>query len=310
MSDLYRKRVLAAKIETTPGTAIAVSGTDAAMNVFNLVANPTAASEQRMGQGAFGQLASVVGLQTGQFTFQTEIYGSSGAAPSWLQTLFAGCGVSYSAGVFSPKSEMPGSNVKTLTLGAYTNGVYKQIAGAMGNVTLTVPAGGRVMLNWTFQGRWTTPTDVTIVAPTYPTPLPTMAKSVTTITVGSWTPRITNLTFDLGNVVVPRPGINSSGGLHSYLVTDRFPTGTLDPESTLVATNPVYSHWQASTEQVFELTLESSTGDTTISLDIPKFQVSNAQEGDRSGIQFDTVTYQANRGNTGNDEFTLTFAAV
>jgi len=131
MSDLYRKRVLGAKIETTPGTAISLSGSDAAMNVFNLVANPTAASEQRMGQGAFGQLASVVGLQTGQFTFMTELYGSSGAAPSWLQTLFAGCGVSYSAGVFSPKSEMPGSNVKTLTLGAYTNGVYKQIAGAM-----------------------------------------------------------------------------------------------------------------------------------------------------------------------------------
>jgi len=93
-------------------------------------------------------------------------------------------------------------------------------------------------------------------------------------------------------------------------VTDRFPTGTLDPESTLVATNPLYTQWISSTEQAFDLTLESSTGDTVISLDIPKFQVSNAQEGDRSGIQFDTVTYQANRGNTGNDEFTLTFAAA
>ncbi len=304
---LYRKRILAAKIETTVGTPIALGGADAAMNVFNLVANPTATNEQRMGQGAFGQLYSVVGMQTGQFSFQTEIYGSTGAAPAWLQTLFAGCGVTYSAGVFSPRSEAPGANVKTLTLGAYTDGVYKQISGAAGTVTMAAPAGGRLLLDWTFQGRWTTPTNVSLPTPTYPTNLPAMAKAGT-LTVGSWSPCISNLTLDLGNVVTARPCLGSVGGVHSFLVTDRMPVGTIDPISTLVDANPLYTQWINSTEQAFSYAVE--TNDTLITFAAPKFQISNAQEGDRSGQQIDTVTYQFNRGNAGDSEFTITFAEI
>lgn len=305
---LYRKRVLAAKVETTVGTAISVSGTDAAMNVFNLVANPTATSEQRMGQGAFGQLSSVVGLQTGQFTFLTEITDDgSGGAPAWLQTLLAGCGVTYSTGVFSPRSEAPGSNVKTLTLGAFVDGVYKQIAGAVGTVSLAAPVGQRVMLSWTFQGRWTAPTDVALATPTYPTLPPLMAKGGS-VTIGSWTPCFSNFTLDLGNVVSPRPCLTALGGLHSFIVTDRMTVGTIDPESTLVATNPLYTQWINSTEQVLDLVFEGDGYNVTI--DAAKFQVSNAQEGDRGGQQIDTVTYQLNRGNAGNDEFTITFAEV
>jgi len=303
---LYKKRILAAKVETTIGTPIALSGTDAAMNVFNLVANPTAPSEQRPGQGSFGQRYSVVGMQTGQFTFQTELYGVTGAAPAWLQTLFAGCGVTYSTGVFSPRSEAPGSNVKTLTLGAYTDGVYKQIAGAMGTVSMTAPTGGRVLLNWTFMGRWTTPTDVALVTPTYPTTAPAMAKAGA-VSIGSWEPCISNFTMDLGNVVSPRPCLISAGGLHSYIVADRTPIGTIDPEAVLVATNATYGQWLNSTEQAFSYELEA--GDTTITIAAPSFQFTNVQEGDRGGIQMDTVTYQMNR-IAADSDFTITFAEV
>jgi hypothetical protein len=304
----YKRRILAAKIETTSGTPIALGNADAAMNVFNLVANPTAEFIQRQQQGAFGQVAGVIGLETGQFTFSTEIHdAAAGAAPAWLQTLFAGCGLTYSAGVFSLRSEAPGTNVKTLTLGCYVDGVYKQISGAAGTFVINAPTGQRAMIDWTFMGRWATPTDVALLTPTYPTKRPIMAKSGV-VSIASFNPCFSNFTLDIGNVVTARPCLGGVGGLASYVVTDRNITGTMDPESKIVATNPVYTQWATSVEQALSVRLQNA--DTTVTIAAPKFQITNAQEGDREGLQIDTITYQCNVDAAPNDELTITFDEV
>lgn len=301
----YTKRILAAKIETTSGNSIALGNADAAMNVFNLTANQTAEFIARKAQGSYGQIAGVVGLQTGVFSFSTELTGDgAGGAPAWLQTLMAACGLTYTAGVFALRSEAPGTNVKTLTLGAYIDGVYKQIAGAAGTFTLDAPTGGRVMFNWTFSGRWTTPTDVALLTPTYPTRRPIMARAGV-VTIGSFAPCFSTFSLDLGNVVTPRPCLVAAGGLASFVVTDRNITGTIDPESKLVATNPVYTQWINSTEQAFSIRFADA--DDRVTIEAPAFQIANAQEGDRSGIQIDTISYQLNTGGTPNAEMTITF---
>jgi hypothetical protein len=170
MTLLARKRVLACKTETTVGTAISLAGADAVFNVFDATIQPTIEFVSRMGQAAFGSITGSVGQASGTLTFRTELFGDGAAGvPSWASTLLPACGFVNSAGTFSPKSEAPGSNVKTLTMGLYEDGIFKSIRGAVGNCVVTIVPGKPVDLNWTFTGAWVTPTDVAILAPTYPT---------------------------------------------------------------------------------------------------------------------------------------------
>ena len=70
MPLLRRKSVLAAKIESTSGTAESLSASDAAFNVFDLTMTPTIAMTPRPSQGSFSSLPAV-----------PELYGWE-AAPS------------------------------------------------------------------------------------------------------------------------------------------------------------------------------------------------------------------------------------
>jgi len=306
MTLLARKRVLAAKIETTVGTAISLAGSDAAFNVFDATIQPTIEFVSRMGQAAFGSITGSVGQASGTLTFRTELFGDgAGGVPGWASTLLPACGFTNSAGTFSPKSEAPGSNVKTLTMGLYIDGTFKSIRGAVGNCVVTIVPGKPVDLNWTFTGAWVTPTDVAILAPTYPTLLPMRATSAT-VTIAAVTPCFSSMTIDFGNVITPRTCSASVNGLHSFIITNRLPVGAIDPESKLVATYAPYSDWITPVERVLTATLVDSTDEITFTGS--KFQLTNVQEAEREGLQTDTLTYQLNRGNSGNDELTILFA--
>jgi len=306
MTLLARKKVLAAKIETTVGTAISLTGSDAAFNVFDATIQPTIEFVSRMGQAAFGSITGSVGQASGTLTFRTELFGDgAGGVPGWASTLLPACGFTNSTGTFSPKSEAPGSNVKTLTMGLYVDGVFKSIRGAVGNCVVTIVPGKPVDLNWTFTGAWVTPTDVALLAPTYPTLLPMRATSGT-VTLGAFAPCFSSMTIDFGNQIVPRTCAASTNGLHSYIITNRMPVGTLDPEAKLVASYPAYGEWITSVERVMTATFSDATDN--VSFVGSKFQLTNVQEADREGLQTDTLTYQLNRGNGGNDELTIDFS--
>lgn len=307
MTLLARKRVLAAKIETTVGTPISLAGADAAFNVFDATIQPTIEFVSRMGQAAFGSITGSVGAASATLSFRTELFGDgAGGVPGWASTLLPACGFVNSTGTFSPRSEAPGSNVKTLTMGLYEDGVFKSIRGAVGNCVVTIVLGKPVDLNWTFTGAWVNPSDVAILAPTYPTILPLRA-SLGTVTLGAFAPCFSSMTIDLGNVITPRTCAASANGIHSYIITNRMPVGTIDPESKLVASYAPYREWIDSTERVMTATITDGVADE-ITFTGSKFQLTNAQEAEREGLQTDTLTYQLNRGNSGNDELTITFS--
>ena len=104
MPLLKKLSVLAAKIETTSGTAESLTASDAAYNVFDLSMQPNIAMTERTGQGAFSQLPAVRELTGGTCSFRTEVYGSgAGGVPGWASTFLPACGWVNSAGTFSPR---------------------------------------------------------------------------------------------------------------------------------------------------------------------------------------------------------------
>jgi hypothetical protein len=313
-TPLLRKRIiLAAKIETTVGTAIALSASDAQFNIFEHSVNPQIEFEERAGQGVFSPLPGVLGARGAQISFFTELTGrgSSGAAvPKWASTFLPACGlVDDTTGQFQLKSRPPGvDGVKTLTIGVYEDGLYKQIHGAMGNAVFNFVSGKIVRVNFTFMGVWDAPTDVALIAPTYPTVQPQRFASAAIVIGGSggWSPILSEMSIDLGNQLVMREDANDASGYCTALITGRRCRGTMNPETRLVAGEDTYGKWLSLTERA--LALQIGSGVNRVDFAAPKFQVVNPQEGERNGLQIDQIEFQLNRSaSAGDDELTIDF---
>jgi hypothetical protein len=310
MPLIKRKHVLAAKIETTSGTAETLAGADAAFNVFDLTMQPTITMTPRMGNGSFSSMTAIRELSGGTCTFKTEVYGSgAGGVPGWASTFLPACGWSVSTATFSPKTEAPGTNVKTLTLGAYIDGKRKLMRGCAGTFKMIFETGKIAVIEWTFTGVWVDVTDVAILAPTYPTALPLRVGNAT-FTIGSWSPCFARLEVDAGNTVILRECATNSdnSGYAAAMITDRNVVGSIDPESTLVSEANPYGDWLSHTERALAFDLENTTD--KFAINAPKFQITNVQEADRNGIVTDTISFQCNRSAAaGNDELTIVFSA-
>ena len=310
MPLLRRKSVLAAKIESTSGTAESLAAADAAFNVFDLTMTPTIAMTPRPSQGSFSSLPAVPELYGGTCTFRTEIYGTgAGGVPGWASTFLPACGWTAAGGVFTPKSEAPGSNVKTLTIGAYIDGNRMLMRGCAGTFSMTFETGKIAVINWTFTGVWAGQSAVALLAPTYPTALPLRVGNAT-FSIGAWSPCWQSLTIDAGNTVVLREcATNSdSSGYAAAIITDRLPTGTINPEAEADGTKDNYDIWTAMTEEALAFDLENATDKFAIAA--PKLQRTNVAAGDRNGVLTDEITFQMNKSAAaGNDELSFTFSA-
>ena len=308
---LLRKRaLLAAKIETTSGTLESFSASDAAFNVFDVSMTPNITFTERQGNGSFSQMPSIAESYGATCTFTTEIYGSgAGGVPGWASTFLPACGWVNTAGTFSPKTDDPGADVKTLSLGLYIDNLRWQMRGCAGTFKVTCESGKLARIEWTYQGVWVGCDDETMLAPTYPTTKP-LRVSNATFTIGSASPCFSQLEIDAGNEVFLRAcsTVDDQSGLAGAIITGRKVNGTIDPETVLVATKDVWGNWLTSTEEAFSFALENASDKVTFAM--PKFQATNIQAGDRDGMLIDTITYQANRSAAaGNDELTIAFAA-
>lgn len=306
MPLLRRKRVLAAKAEATPGTAEALVAADAALNAFNVELLPTAEFQEREGQSAFSPLPGVVGAESGTCSFMTELELGSGAHPFWALRLLPAVGLVATGDVYKPLTAGPGASVKTLTIGSYQDGLFKSIKGAMGTAVFRFMSGQKIEIDWTFTGIWVPPTDVAILAPTYPTRAPVRFVS-SSLAIAAWTPKVEQLTIDLGNQVILREDSTSASGFSTALITGRRITGTLNPESELVVGKDYHGEWLSETEQALVIG-PLSQALISLKFDVPKLQFTNVQGGERNQVQTDELTFQCNRSAAaGDDELSLTF---
>lgn len=317
---LRQRRVLAAQLEATVGTAETLAADDAVFNVFDVAIQPNIDYIERPGQAGFSPLPGVLGKRLGNVTFSIEAYGSGSAGggasvPAWASVFLPPCGIiqSGSTGAFILSSTAPAGGttaaaVRTATIGVFEDGVYKVLTGCMGNLGIALTAGQRAMLNFNFTGVWAAPTGVAIIAPNYPAVIPPRFAGGA-VTLGSYAPILNQLNIDLGNNVVPRPDATKAAGVISSIITGRKVTGSMNPESDLVANRDNYGIWLAGTTAALSAAIGAGSDGNTITIAGPACQISNTQELDREGIQADTLSLAFVRSaDAGDDELTITFS--
>lgn len=180
----------------------------------------------------------------------------AGTPPAWASTFLPACGWVASGNTYSPKSEGLGTSVKALTMGCYCNGRLIKLAGAVGTFVVKLTNGKPAVFDFSFTGVWQDPTDVELLAPTWPTVKPVkFLDADVTVALGSveWQPVLSEISIDAGNSVVLREDATNASGYISGLITSRRVTGTMNPEAPLVATEDLHGNWTSMVEK--ELTV-------------------------------------------------------
>jgi hypothetical protein len=310
MTLLKRRRVLAASIEATSGTAETLDASDASFNVYNITVSQAVEMQQREGQGGFARIASIAGGHQAKVTFTIDAsWDGTATEPAWADTFLPCCGWVKTGQVYTPRSEAPGANVKTCTINVYTNGIMEQIYGAAGTFKLVCPTGRAAYFEFDFTGIWSGRSDAAILSPTYPDALP-MRYAASTTTWNSVALCLENLTLDSANTIQMRECAANVGGYHAAIITDRQVKVTGNPEAKTVATQDRWGAFLASTESALTWDLDGPTN-SKMTIAAPKAQVMNINSGDRNGLLTDEIEWQCNRnGSNVDQEASITFTAA
>lgn len=309
---LSNRQTIAAKIETTEGTAIALAGADA----NNLIMEPRYKVESPMQDREFLDLSlsphkSVSTTRSARLTFKTELKGSgaAGTAPA-VGKLLKACGfgetvVASTSVTYAPISAL--ANIPTLTLATYRDGLKKTLKGARGNVKYSAQSGKFGELEFEFLGVYQEVIDATILTPSgVETTIPPVLLSAN-FSIASFAAFVSQIAFDMANTLELRGDINSASGFISTLLTKRYPKGSFDPEDELVATHDFYGRWLANTTGALTWK-HGATAGNICTLTAPTVQYTDISESDRNGIATLGIDFLMARNNeAGDDELSIAF---
>lgn len=276
------KKQLAAKIETVPGTAEALTNAEAVDRVINPVFEDIT-EKVRERRNLTGYHPGVLGLKFGRITFDLEL-SSGSVTPAWASKYLAACGLGITTNVFHRDSRhilISASTVKTLTMGFYQDGKFEQITGAMGNCVLSGDAGKIGRAKFTFSGIYDDDADVALLSVTYAAPA-LLRLSDAAFAVGSMSPKISKFELDFGNEVEPFLDANAAGGCAYYTISDHAAKLKIDPIIALKSEQDVVALFQGSTESAISLALKN--GSNTMTIAMTKGEVIEIKRQDRNKL--------------------------
>ncbi len=316
MPRYVRNTLILAKVETTAGTDATPTGAADAVLVSDVTITPLEAQnvDRNVIRGFFGASEQLVATNYLKVAFTVELAGAgtAGGVPQWGDLLI-GCAHAESALTTPPRTEYTplSTNLKTLTIYVYDDGVLHKLLGAMGTVTLSAKAGERPTLSFEFTGLngGISAATATGTFTAWKTP-PTMAKAnVTDVTFGG--------TYAAGAVtggtVYPSTGLELDWGLavgftpllssETVDVTDRQVSGKVQLDLSASQEVSFMSDVLANTLRSLSLVIGTTAGNKIL-LYAPAVQLANPRKEELNGrrlIGYDLRVTPV----SGNDEIRL-----
>lgn len=310
MPLLSRRRVIAAKIEAVEGTAETLTVTEAGILAMDVKVDfDIKVTERSISLNTLSNLPPVMGGQSGKVSFKAELKGNGLATyatiPPALGVYLKGCGfqetLSAPSAIYKPAS----SGVPSLTIWVWEDGIIKKLKGCRGNVSFSGKIGEPSYASFDFTGVWDTVVDGAMISPTFEGTVPPALLNAT-FTIDAFAGVITSYSLDMGNTVNLRETINGPSGYVSALITDRSPTGKVDPELTLVATYDWYGKWKSGAQAALNIGPIGGVAYNKFAFTAPKCIYKKVGESDRNSNLIADLDF-ALAMNTGDDELVLTF---
>lgn len=309
-----KKRSLIIKEETTRGTAIAITGSDfdiPFMDIGWTAEKPI--TEGKYATGDFDAFPGVVGTSSGSITASAYLNhsGTNDTPPKIAkalemaglrETVNASTSVVYDA-LSSYEIGPAGKTFTCIVQDHMANGgsaIHHKFVGCLANVKFVAEGIGMPWrCDFEITGKYVGYTDETaLTVGTLDTSVPNAVKSAT-ITAGGDVQRISQFEFDIGNQIELENDPSDSSGYLGSVITDRMPVLSYDPLVDILATDPVYTRWDAGTE----IAVAISTSNWALAGS--KAQIITVADGSQGNLKAFSQTLRFNR-TSGDDAWTLT----
>ncbi|MHC1697780.1 MAG: hypothetical protein AB9919_06930 [Geobacteraceae bacterium] len=311
---LSRRRVIAAKIESVEGTAETITVTDAGILVISpKIDFDFGMNDREVVVDSLSKMQPVPGKTSGKLSFRAELKGpgvaySASVKPA-LGKFLRACGfaetVVTTVGVETVTYDPASTGIPCLTMWSYEDGVIKKLKGCRGNVKFSGKNGEICFADFEFTGVYDGVVDGAIVAPTYEATVPPELLS-SAFTVGAYAANINSFDLDMGNEVTLRESIATASGYVSALVTDRRPTGKIDPEMVTVATYDFFGKWKAGTAAALSLGSVGATQYNRFKITAPKVITTKLTDDERAKLMVVGMDF-ALAMDSGDDEVSILF---
>jgi hypothetical protein len=310
---LTRLKVIGAKIETAEGTAVALAETDF-FHAFDIEVNPVPEMlEQPYHSTTSDPYAQITGKKWYELKFKTFRKGSgaAGTAPP-TGPLFQALGMTEtpvaSTSVTYAPSTTPLANFfsggKSCTIKVYENGILHVLAGCRGTMRTIFEAGKPAIDEWTFWGLYTAVTDAEFPTNTPNTTAVAVVKS-STLTLQAYAAIAAKLEVDFANTVTPMDDTASANSIKGFMITDRKPVGSCDPQSVLVQTHDFYGKMMSGDVASSAIVVGATAGNICTQT-MPKTQYGPITKGNRGGIMAFNTPLIFSR-NAGDDWSSIVF---
>lgn len=307
MARYWKRKVIAAKIETTYGVDAAPTGLLNAIQAIEVKLSPMEGQDldRAWERPQFGAEPTIPVDLHAKLNFKVELAGSgtAGTAPAWgpllracamAQTLVAATSVTY-----NPIT----SGQESVSLYMFLDGARYVMLGTRGTAKLTIGASAIPYLEFELTGLFSQPTDValpTVDVSAFKAPLAGTKANTPTFTLNAVALPMRSLSLDLGNTVEGRYLINAE----EILISDKAEKLEVTIEQPALATFNPYALAAAQTPIPLVL-LHGTVAGNKVQLNIPTLQLlrPGAPE-NRQGV-IERSLQGLPLPVSGNDQFTL-----
>ena len=306
MPILSERSQIAAKEESQEGVAESLAAADALLvfapgfypNMEILPRNPA--------RDTFSGYSSVSGRRSADIVFRTELKGSgtAGTPPKWGKLVKA-CGFAENiVGGTSVTYEPASTQIPSMTLAKYTDGVIQTIWGARGTVRVILTAGQPGMLEFEFTGADFSVADGNLLSSvTYDSTIPPIFLSAS-FSIDSYSALVERFHIDMANRVELQTDINSSSGHKTAVLVQRKPIGSFDPEMVTISEHDFFQRWRDGSQMSLTSTIGTTAGNR-ITLSAPSCRYVNLRESQRNEIASLEADFELSMV-SGDDELSIT----
>jgi len=209
----------------------------------------------------------------------------------------------YTAKEYAPTSTA--GDMESCAIQFYWDSHKHVLLGCRGDLKVDLSNGNYPSFQFDLRGLWADPTDESSPpTPTLSELVPPVVKSAG-LKIGSFTaPVAEKIETGLNNNIARRPDMNATDGLKGLRITDRNPTGSVDPEAEALATFDPYTDWKAATENRIVCSVGAEAGNRFL-LEVPQAVFEEVGQADREGIRTYSLPFVCT--GQSDDEWYLTF---
>lgn len=292
MPLIKKRRLLLAKIESSPGVDPTPTGAANACLVEDMVWKLVTEPGERSGaQASAIDPPRVQGGRYWEVTFSMEAKGSGTAGTAPPETaLLQGCGMKLTNTPATSDAYVTLiTDDKTVTLYGYQDGKLYETNYAQGTFVLRKEGKKPARYQFTFKGLYVAPVDATMASPTFPTTTPVAV--VQTLTLGGVTPKIKSWSIDLGADVQMLTDDTAGTGYHRAKIVGYNPSFTMQVEEELVATRDDHANALLDTGLAWDGTIGGTAGNK-IDVNIPKCHINEVGPGEAEGVSIHDLSGQ------------------